>query len=885
MAPVRVESVNKAALPTSVSFLQGYGLRRPKEYALEAAWAKAETHKGMAVPIGVRANGEPFMFDIHAKKHGPHGLVAGMTGSGKSEMVQTWILSMALKFSPEDVSFVLIDFKGTGLILPFRNLPHLAGTISDLDTSIVRNLIALENELTRRKVLLDKYDVNTIGAYKKLHKEGKADEPLSYLFVIIDEFAEFKMQYPEFMAVVNRIFATGRALGVSIILLTQKPTNVVDDKMNANTRFRWCLKVASSADSKDMLGHADAAKITNPGRAIVQIGEDEVYETIQSYYSGAPYNPYQDPALSNTDKVTVVDLQGNRASYEAEKTTGYRAAKNEIDVIVDFLDDYVRTNGVPRARNIWVQKLPETIYLKQLLSIAFDGEHWADSDAELQTAVGMIDDPRSQSQYPLKINLSTDGHLAVFGVPGTGKTTFLQTAALSFALSYSPDDLQMYVMDFGGGSMNLLKDLPHIGGIALSDDSERMDKLSRMLDEELLRRKKLFAGCGAMSIQTCAELSGTKLPYIVLLLDNFAPVFGMYPQMDEFFVRLSREGGTYGIYWIVTANTPNTLTFKVYQNIKNAVALRMPDKADYSMIVGKTDGLEPENHPGRGLVKHDPPLEFQTALPVEGASERDRIQNLRRLVSLMNEKWSGSRPRSIPVMPERIGLKNLAGPGIALGLTCDRIERLSYDPQSHPFVVVSKGVTRKDSPLAAAMVKQYSGLSFEQLIYFDGQQGACTLANGSSQSIGSPAAFDTVIAELMPVMQERKSEKAANAEAAFAPVILLLRNADTCFEAISNDTANRLNLLVTLGKNLGVMVVLWGTSSALSKLYHGGASFVVNIVNSGFGIALGDNLRTHNIFRTTLSFNEQEAALSPDEGYFIENGTATKFRAINESRE
>lgn len=882
MAPIRIEQGNKNNLPVSVSFLQGYGIRRPKMYDLSRAWANAKPHKTMAVPIGVRANGESFLFDIHEKKHGPHGLVAGMTGSGKSEMVQTWILSMAMNFAPEDVSFVLIDFKGTGLILPFRNLPHLAGTISDLDTSIGRNLIALENELTRRKALLDQHGVNNIAAYKKLYSEGKANEPLSYLFIVIDEFAEFKVQYPEFMTVVNRVFAIGRTLGVSMLLLTQKPTNVVDDKMNANTRFRWCLKVASSSDSKDMLGHPDAAKITNPGRAIVQIGEDEVYETIQSYYSGAPYNPYKAPALSNVDKIAVVDLQGNRVCYELEKTTGYRATKNEIDVIVEHLDDYVRTNHLNRAKNIWVQKLPEKIYLNQLLSIAFDGEKWAANETQLQVAVGLIDDPRSQSQYPLKINMSNDGHLAVYGAPGTGKTTFLQTTAMSLALSYSPAEMQMYIMDFGGGNMQILKDLPHLGDIALADDDERMSKLARWLETELKSRKDIFASCGAMSVQACEELTGKKLPYIVLLLDNFAPVLGMYPQMDEFFIRLSREGGTYGIYWIVTTNNPNGLTFKINQNIKNAVALRMSDKADYSVIVGKTDGMEPENVLGRGLYKGVQPLEFQTALPVEGDIESDRIKNIRSLILLMNSKWIGARPEAIPVMPSEIYLDELRGDGIAIGLSHEGVNRVSFDPSVNSFVTIS--VSNNNNALVEAVKVQYEDLQYEQMIFFDGTEGVCYAADGNVKTIRSPQEFDKEIEALMPIMQNRKAEKTEILEKKFPPIIIFINNVGRCFDSMSNDTANRLNLMVTLGKNLGTKLIICGRSSEVSKLYHGGASFVVNCVNEGVGIALGDCFRAHSTFNVSMTFAEREAVLAMDEGYFIKNNSAHKFRAINKNR-
>ena len=879
MAPIRIETAVQNALPASVSFLQGFGIKRPEEYDIEKAWRSPKPDQSMAVPVGLRSNGECFLFDIHEKKHGPHGLVAGMTGSGKSEMVQTWILSMAMKFPPEEVSFVLIDFKGTGLILPFRNLPHLAGTISDLDTNIGRNLIALENELTRRKALLDTYGVSNIATYKRLFRDGKASEPLSYLFVVIDEFAEFKVQFPEFMTVVNRIFAIGRTLGVSILLLTQKPGNVVDDKMNANTRFRWCLKVASSADSKEMIGHPDAAKITNPGRAIIRIGEDEVYETIQSYYSGAPFNPYRDIHASGIDKVSVVDLQGNRVTYEAEKTTGYRTEKNEIDVVVEFLDRYVKSKGLNRARNIWVQKLPETVYLCQILSAAFDGERWPEEQG-LQACVGLIDNPRSQSQYPLCINFIDEGHLAVFGAPGTGKTTLLQTAAVSLAAAYTPEMLHLYLMDFGGGSLKLLQELPHVGDVALADDEERVTKLCKMLEAELQRRKGLFSDCGATNIQAYTELSGKKLPFIVLLLDNFAPVLNLYPNLDAFFIRLSREGAAYGLYWVVSGNNVNTLTFRISQNFRNMIALRMADRGDYPAIVGRTDGLEPENVLGRGLAKGKPPLEFQTALAAEGKTESQRIMNLSSMIGLMNERWKGTRPAPIPVMPERVTLTSLKGKGIALGLTTEKIERLCYEPSEHPFVALSLG-SGADIGLDTALYEQYRSIGYERFLFFDGNGGVTADSHGSRRKLASVGEFDAEIAALMPFMQERKTQKDQNPAQRFLPVIVYLSNVGDCFECMSNETAKRLNLLVTLGKNLNVLMVISGSNRDLTRLYNSGASFVMNVINAGTGIALGESFRAHSIFKADLSYSEQDARIPSDEGYYLEAGKAVRFKAIS----
>lgn len=879
MAPIRLEERGRQELPVSVTFLQGLGVKRADEIDIAGEWADSTPNKSMAVPIGIRANGEPFRFDIHEKQHGPHGLVAGMTGSGKSEMVQSWILSMALRFPPRDVSFVLIDFKGTGLILPFQNLPHLAGTISDLDANIGRNLIALENELSRRKSLLDQYGVSNISSYIKLRREGKAAEPLSYLFIVIDEFAEFKVQFPDFMQVVNRIFAIGRTLGVSIVLLTQKPANVVGDKMTANTRFRWCLKVASSADSKDMLGHPDAAKITNPGRAFVQVGEDEIFEPIQSYWSGAPYNPYRDLSHQGSTRISVVDLQGNRIHYDTERTTGYRAERNEIDAVVEHIDTYVRKNSVERAKNIWTQKLSAMIYLRQIVSIAFDGERWTNNEEKLQAVFGMIDDPRSQSQYPAKLDLSGEGHISVFGAPGTGKTTLLQTAILSLALSYSPELVHLYLMDFGGGNLRIFENLPHVGGVALGDEAEKIDKLTRMIQTEIQRRKKSFSECGAMSIGAYRELTGEKLPYVVLVLDNFAPVLNLYPNLDNFFIELSREGGTYGIYWLVSANTHMALTYRVNQNIKMSLALQMADRADYSVIVGKTDGLEPENTAGRGLAKGNPPLEFQTALPVEGETERERLTALRKLVALMKEKWTGILPAPIPVMPELVTLERIGGDGIGIGLAVSDVSRVSFDPRKTPFILISEKSGTVRNGLLRAMLHQCAKMASELVIY-DASGATADLSGDNLRHMTEADAFDQYIAGLMSVMQERKQQKQSGTQAQFDLTVIAISDLKSCFDAISDETVKRLSLLIALGKTLGVVLFVAGASEDIAKLYHGGEPFTISLVNQNAAILLGGNLRSHSAFKPEVSYTEQESPLSKYEGYFLHNEKAIKFKSV-----
>lgn len=885
MAPLRIKGgMADNALPTSVTFLEGFGVQKPQELNVEARWAAGRANESMAVPIGVRANGEAFLFDIHEKKHGPHGMVAGMTGSGKSEMVQSWILSMALKFSPRDAAFVLIDFKGTGLLLPFQKLPHLAGTISDLDSKIQRNLIALENELSRRKELLDRYGVNNINNYLRLYQQGKTEEPLPFLFVIIDEFAEFKVQFPEFMTVVDRIFAIGRTLGVFTILLTQKPSGVVDDKMNANTRFRWCLKVASSADSKEMLHHADAAKITVPGRAYVQVGEDEVYEQIQSYYSGAPYMPdVQDKSVVG-QRVSVVNRQGRRTCYEDEAADkAINGGESEISEIVEYLASVVENGEYREADKIWMPKLPGEIFLEEIAEdFGFQDTGWGEERPEgLKPVAGMLDAPAMQKQYPLKFDFTGEGHISIFGAPGTGKTTMLQSVVMSLMLHYTPEEVNLYLADFGGWSLGIFKDFPHVGGVVYDNDEIRLCKLVQMIERRLFERKEKFSDIGVGSLQAYAQATGEKLPYIVLALDNFAPVLQLYPDLDSFFIQLTREGGNYGIYLVVTANNPMALCFKISQNIKMAVALQMTDKSDYQGIVGKTDGLEPENMEGRGLAKGNPPLEFQAALPAEGKNESERVARIRQYAERMRESWKGACAPPIPVMPEMIPFGSVHGSGMAVGLSAQFVEPLCLpENRKHYIPIVGTGGSGKSNMIFSIARQALSREDAEVTLFTREKCRGEWSGQERCRVLTEIRELDQYMEELVPLLQERKKQHEADGEQVFEPVYILIDDYKKAYEEMGEKTAARIGAIIRLGAGLHVNLIIAEEVDTFCRLCEQGETVCMLMARENSGILLGGSFQSYTVFGGDLSMTERMQALSEYEGYLLNKGKAVRFKAM-----
>lgn len=321
MSNMYVKEYQSAQIPSFIEYFEMMGINKIQDYDLIRAYKLHHVYENIKSFVGIGSGNRPMYIDICEKKYGPHGLIAGTTGSGKSETIQTFIISLALNYHPDELAFVLIDYKGGGMANIFRGIPHLAGTITNIngesdvpdENQMRRTLISIESEYKRRLEIFSRYGINHIDNYIRLYHDGKVSEPIPHLIIISDEFAELFHQQRNFIDKLVSISRVGRSVGIHLILATQKPSGVVSSEIRTNSRFKICLKVQDILDSKEMLGRVEGATLKNKGQAYLQVGNDEIFEMFQTGYSGARYSPSNGNSDSMKKEVKMINLDGTNA--------------------------------------------------------------------------------------------------------------------------------------------------------------------------------------------------------------------------------------------------------------------------------------------------------------------------------------------------------------------------------------------------------------------------------------------------------------------------------------------------------------------------------------------------------------------------------------------
>ncbi len=644
---VRVPEVSlESQLTRSITMYELLNIMSADDLDLGERWNRAQVYKTMAAPLGVKAKNEVVYLDISDKgsAHGPHGLVSGTTGSGKSEILQTYVLSMATLFHPYEVGFVIIDFKGGGMANQFKDLPHLMGTITNIDgREITRSLLSTKAELVKRQTLFAAAGVNHINDYIKLYKKGEVTQPLPHLIMIVDEFAELKAEYPDFMKEIISAARIGRTLGIHLILATQKPAGVVDNQIWSNSKFKLCLKVQTKEDSNEVIKTPLAAEIKEPGRAYFQVGNNEVFELFQSAYSGAKVTEG-----SSERPVELYELNkwGKRKLVYTNKTRHTSDdAPTELEELVEHVHDYCLEHDIRPLPGICLPPLPDTMRADKL------SRFQKDICSGVIVPVGMFDDPENQLQGNYEINFSSS-NTYIIGSPQSGKTTLLQTIMLQIMKTYTPSECNIYIVDCGGMALKSFEGANHVGGVVLANEEERMSNLFKMMVNLIQQRKEKFAEKGLGTYSAYVEAGFRDVPQVLLIIDNLAAFKEYYSIYDDRILMLSREGQSVGINMIVTATQTNTLNYKTLSNYGNRVAFTCNDTGEYTNLFDRCR-MAPKDVPGRALCSIEKHIvEFQTALSVYGDKEIERVQNIKATIDDINRKYGQERAMPIPTVPE-----------------------------------------------------------------------------------------------------------------------------------------------------------------------------------------------------------------------------------------
>ena len=636
--PVQIEKA-KYDLPSSLSFLELYNVGRVEQLNCLSKWQDNNPVLSLSVPIGIDQSGEIFKMNIHEKAFGPHGLIAGTTGSGKSEWIVTFILSLALNFSPEEVQFVIIDYKGGGLAMSFENaelnvkLPHIAGKITNLDKSeIFRTMVAIESELKRRQKIFNdareklKEGSMNIYKYQEFYRKGLVDEPLSHLLIICDEFAELKQQQPEYMDQLISTSRIGRSLGIHLILATQKPSGVVNDQIWSNSRFKVCLKVQEKSDSNEILKKPDAAFLKQTGAFYIQVGTDDYFSLGQAAWAGAKYKPSNFIKHIVDDSIQYIDNIGRVIGSYKEQVEEFVAEQGEeLLNVVSYISNSAKQLPL-KNKPLWLENIRERILLSDLIK---KYNHAKSKPHEYNILIGEYDEPRRQEQGPLYVDLQ-QGNIAIIGQNNSGVDQLISTIIFSAISEHNPKDLAFYIIDFGAETMKKFSRFPHVGEVIFRDDMDNISGILDMIIEEMEKRKDLLSDYNG-SFEYYNKVSNEKLPLITLVINSYDVFLETFNKLTDIMLNLFRDAAKYGIIFIVSVGSKSALRQRELQYFNHTIVLGLPDDTSYREITNCRRNLIPKKTFGRGICKVDHTnadsyAEFQTALIVEEEKELDFLR-------------------------------------------------------------------------------------------------------------------------------------------------------------------------------------------------------------------------------------------------------------------
>jgi S-DNA-T family DNA segregation ATPase FtsK/SpoIIIE len=674
LAPLRLTAgiVGEQPLSAELGLAELLDLGDPFSFDPTTTWIQRPNRDRLRLRFGIRPDGTPVEIDLKESAQdgmGPHGLLIGATGSGKSELLRTLVLGLAVTHPPRSLNFALVDFKGGATFTRLDNLPHTSAVITNLADElhlVDRMTDALNGELLRRQELLRAAgNFSSLRDYEKARAAGAPLAEVPTLLVVVDEFSELLTAKPDFIDTFVQIGRVGRSLGVHLLLASQRLEEGRLRGLDAHLSYRVALRTFSDMDSRTVLGNGDAFKLPRPpGHGFIKSGTEPLVRFRSAYVSGVHQRP----------EARVTARAAGHAPQLMEFGTGYLAPpvdeaeteQPELDddamgeSLLDILVDRLAGRGDP-AHQVWLPPLDDSPAVGELLGplAVHEGRGLGTTNTTLQGSLravaGVVDRPLDQRRDPLVLDLSGGaGHVVVIGGPQTGKSTALLTILTGLALTHTPREVQFYCLDFGGGTLGTLRDLPHVGGIAARQSVGAVRRTVAEVADLLAQRERRFSAEGIDSMAMYRELRATGQvddPYgdVFLVIDGWGTLRGDFEDLETTIADVAARGLSYGVHVMITCSRSYELRMNIRDLLGTRLELRLGDPVD-STIDRVTAFAVPEGRPGRGITtgKH----QMLIGLPALESGLPDRLSaGVAAVVRAIGEAWRGPRAPVVRLLP------------------------------------------------------------------------------------------------------------------------------------------------------------------------------------------------------------------------------------------
>ena len=875
--PIELDEGNKN-IPDIVTFLEMEKVGKVEQLNILNRWQTNDSTQSLKAEVGIDEQGDVMYLDLHEKYHGPHGLIAGTTGSGKSEFIITYILSMCINYSPDDVAFILIDYKGGGLAGAFENktsnlvLPHLVGTITNLDKAeLDRTLVSISSEISHRQMVFndarDKLGESTMDIYKyqKFYKDGMLKEPVPHLFIICDEFAELKVQEPEFIDNLISVARIGRSLGIHLILATQKPSGVVNDQIWSNSRFRICLKVQDESDSREMLKRDEASKIVETGRFYLQVGNDELFELAQSAWCGAKYFPSEKVKKKVDKNIDFInDIGQHIKSLQFTSSIGTEAKGDQVTAILkSIVDASVQTNK--RSKKLWLENISSEIFISDLVTkyqISYEPYN-------VNAIIGEYDAPEKQTQGLVKYNLLEDGNTVIIGNDGKEREELLKTIIFDTTYNHSPKEIVYYIIDYGSEQLLQFSKLPHIGGIVTSSDEDKYHSLVKLIRNEIRQRKKQFANYGG-SYKIYNEKSENKLPLNVIIVNNFDSFYENNQDVYDTFPELVRDAERYGIVFIFTCDGVGSIPSRVSQACSNTYVLKLKDASDYYSAFGFRVDIVPRDIFGRGLANVDGVHEFQTA----SISKNDKTSIID-IVDSYASKYQGEGVKKIPELPSKVAF-DMVKPylekldNIPIGISKSSIEVKTYNITELKNTLMLSNKVNDFNNYYNSLIQVLRNIKKTNLIILDAKKTLKDLNEKYGNYYSSN--FEVVIAQMNNYF-EKYTKQNINAN-----IVLIINGISDILDQLTDKTL--IDSLFRIIKTINtVYTIVFDSSNKLKQYVYD--SWFTESFDLNNGIWLGSGVADQGLLRLSNLNNDMYDKIDNNMGYVIIDSYAELVKTID----